>query len=137
VWRPMPQTPKVTGFPRREVENGQYRFVNQSFVVTHRPAVIKSPQNKSLASIGGEGVKSLVSSPAGTALLLSIPEVERPHDDASRAAYRLLTGYSRIARLALYPSRSAPTIVRQPQLARSLGRFHQARGTRPQLREQL
>ena len=73
-------------FPRREIENGQYRFVDHGFVVTHRSAMVKGPQNNALASIRGEGVKSSGLEPGmyGSAAV-SNGELERP-----RAASRIV-----------------------------------------------
>jgi hypothetical protein len=38
----LPCTGQAMFFPRREVENGQYRFVNLRFVVTHRSATVRA-----------------------------------------------------------------------------------------------
>src|ERR1700683_4875187 len=38
----LPGTGHATFLPCRQIENGQYRFVNLRFVVTHRSAVVRA-----------------------------------------------------------------------------------------------
>jgi hypothetical protein len=76
---PLPGAGSTVFFPRREIENRQYHFVDLRFVVVHRNSVVAVYFNNALAAGRGEDVRiPAFFSGARLPLLLSNDQVERP-----------------------------------------------------------